>query len=67
MLVSRTVIMTSLTKTFAVGEVSPAKKKLLKITEESLYHGLENAKDGNYINDVSLAIQRRVKLQVFQL
>lgn len=54
-------------KTFAVGEVSPAKKKLLKITEESLYHGLENAKDGNYINDVSLAIQQHVEAAGFSV
>lgn len=54
-------------KTFAVGEVSPAKKKLLKIAEESLYLGLENAKDGNYINDVSLAIQQHVESAGFSV
>ncbi len=54
-------------KTFAIGEVSPAKKKLLKITEESLYLGLENAKDGNFINDVSLAIQQHVEAAGFSV
>ncbi len=54
-------------KTFAVGEVSPAKKKLLKIAEESLYLGLENAKDGNFINDVSLAIQQHVEAAGFSV
>ncbi|MEO8514700.1 MAG: type I methionyl aminopeptidase [Ignavibacteria bacterium] len=54
-------------KTFAVGVVSPAKKKLLKIAEESLYLGLENAKDGNFINDVSRAIQQHVESAGFSV
>jgi len=54
-------------KTFAVGELSPAKKKLLKVTEESLYLGLDNARDGNYINDVSLAIQQHVESAGFSV
>lgn len=54
-------------KTYAVGEVSPAKRKLLKIAEESLYLGLENATDGNYINDVSLAIQQHVESAGFSV
>lgn len=54
-------------KTFAVGELSTAKKKLLKVTEESLYLGLDNARDGNYINDVSLAIQQHVESAGFSV
>lgn len=54
-------------KTFAIGEVSSAKKKLLKITEESLYLGLQNATDGNYINDVSLAIQEHIESAGFSV
>lgn len=54
-------------KTFPVGTVSPAKKKLLKIAEESLYLGLENARDGNFINDVSLAIQQHVESAGFSV
>lgn len=54
-------------KTFAIGEISPAKKKLLKIAEESLYLGLENARDGNFINDVSLAIQQHVEAAGFSV
>lgn len=54
-------------KTFAVGDLSPAKKKLLKIAEESLYLGLDNARDGNYINDVSLAIQQHVEAAGFSV
>jgi methionyl aminopeptidase len=54
-------------KTFAIGEISPSKKKLLKIAEESLYLGLENARDGNFINDVSLAIQQHVESAGFSV
>ena len=54
-------------KTFAIGEVSPAKKKLLKIAEESLYLGLENARDGFFINDVSMAIQQHVEAAGFSV
>ncbi|HEY3250863.1 MAG TPA: type I methionyl aminopeptidase, partial [Ignavibacteria bacterium] len=54
-------------KTFAVDEISPGKKKLLKVAEESLYLGLENAKDGNFINDVSLAIQQHVEAAGFSV
>lgn len=54
-------------KTFAIGEISPAKKKLMKIAEESLYLGLENATDGNFINDVSMAIQQHVEAAGFSV
>ena len=54
-------------KTFAVGELGPAKKKLLKVAEESLYLGLDNARDGNFINDVSLAIQQHVEAAGFSV
>jgi methionyl aminopeptidase len=54
-------------KTFAVGNVSDGKRKLLKITEESLYLGLEKAVDGNYVNEVSLAIQQHVQSEGFSI
>lgn len=47
--------------TFAVGEISPKKAKLLKVTEESLYKGIEKAVDGNEINDIACAIQNYVE------
>lgn len=47
--------------TFEVGEVSPQKKKLLKVTEESLYKGIKQARSGNTVNDISLAIQEFVE------
>ncbi|MCB9234261.1 MAG: type I methionyl aminopeptidase [Bacteroidia bacterium] len=43
--------------TFAVGEVSSKRKRLLRVTKESLYLGIEQARAGNFIGDVSQAIQ----------
>lgn len=54
-------------KTFAVGEISEGKKKLLRITEESLYLGIQKAVDGNYVNDVSLAIEQHVQGEGFSI
>lgn len=54
-------------KTFAVGEINDKKRKLLKVAEESLYIGLKNARNGSYINDVSLAIQEHVESAGFSV
>ncbi len=47
--------------TYAVGEVSEEAKELMKVTEESLYLGLEQVKPGNRISDISNAIQTFVE------
>ena len=44
--------------TFTVGEVKEEIKKLLEITKESLYKGIEKLKVGNRIGDVSAEIQQ---------
>lgn len=43
--------------TFAVGEIPEATARLLKVTKESLYKGIEAAKAGKRIGDISNAIQ----------
>lgn len=43
--------------TFAIGEISPEVRQLLKITKESLYKGIEYAVAGNRVGDISFAIQ----------
>ena len=43
--------------TFCVGEVSPEIKRLLKITKESLYKGVEQAVEGKRIGDISNEVQ----------
>jgi methionyl aminopeptidase len=47
--------------TFMVGEVKPEIIKLLKITKESLYKGIEKCKTTNRIGDIGYAIQNYVE------
>ena len=43
--------------TFSVGEVSEDVRRLLLITKESLYKGIENAVAGRHLGDISNAVQ----------
>ncbi|HVX89703.1 MAG TPA: type I methionyl aminopeptidase [Gemmatimonadales bacterium] len=43
--------------TYPVGEVSPEATRLLKVTEESLYAGIKEARAGNHIGDIGHAVQ----------
>lgn len=43
--------------TFCVGEVKPEVKKLLQVTKESLYKGIEQAVAGHHVGDIGAAIQ----------
>ena len=43
--------------TFGVGEVSEEVKKLMRVTKESLYKGIEKAIIGNRVGDIAFAIQ----------
>ena len=47
--------------TYPVGKVTPEIEKLLEVTEKSLYVGLEQAKPGNQVSDISHAIETYVK------
>ena len=47
--------------TFAVGEISSKKRRLMDVTKQSLFKGIEKAIDGNRIGDVSNAIQRHAE------
>jgi methionyl aminopeptidase len=44
--------------TVPIGEIPPAVENLLKVTEQALYQGIEQARPGNYISDISSAVQR---------
>jgi len=53
--------------TFPVGEVDPEAKRLLEVTEKALYIGIEKAKIGNRLFDISYAIQRWVESHEFSV
>lgn len=51
----------------AVGKISPDKKKLLDVTEKSLYEGIKEAKLDNRVHDISFAIQNYVEANGFSV
>ena len=53
--------------TYPIGEVSEELRKLLRVTKESLYKGIEFAIAGNRIGDISFAIQNHVEQAGFSV
>jgi methionyl aminopeptidase len=54
-------------RTFVVGRTSHEKMRLLQVTEESLYKGIEKARAGNHLHDVSSAVQKYVEAAGFSV
>jgi len=54
-------------KTFPVGEVSEEKMRLLTVTERSLYAGIQKARIGNRLYDISSAVQEIVESAGFNV
>jgi methionyl aminopeptidase len=52
---------------FAVGEVSEEKKRLMRVTEESLLKGIEQAVVGKRVHDISNAVQQYVEANGFSV
>ena len=48
-------------RTYEVGAVSPEARRLIAVTRESFYKGIEMAREGMRIRDISLAIQQYVE------
>ncbi len=53
--------------TYAVGEVNPERKKLMEVTEEALFKGLEQVYPGNKLSNVSHAIQQHAEANGFSI
>lgn len=54
-------------RTVPVGEISAIAEKLLQVTEESLYKGIEQAVIGNRLSDISHAVQTHVEGKGFSV
>ena len=54
-------------RTFAVGEVSEEAKKLIRVTEESFWKGIEQFVAGNRLGDVGNAIETHVASEGFSV
>jgi len=53
--------------TVAVGKVSTEAGELMKVTEESLYLGIQQARIGNRLGDISAAVQEHVEKAGFSV
>jgi methionyl aminopeptidase len=53
--------------TFAIGDVSEENIKLLKVTREALYKGIEKAVTGNRLGDISNAVQEHAEQNGFSV
>lgn len=53
--------------TVPVGKISKESEKLIRVTEESLYRGIENARAGGRIGDISSSIQEHVESNGFSV
>jgi methionyl aminopeptidase len=52
---------------FAIGEVSEEKQRLIRVTQESLAKGIEQANAGKRVHDISNAIQHHVEENGFSV
>ncbi len=53
--------------TVPVGEVSEEAKRLIRVTEECLYKGIEQARSGQRLGDISAAVQKHVETAGFSV
>lgn len=53
--------------TFCVGEVTPEVKKLLQVTKEALYKGIEQAIAGHRLGDIGYAVQSHCEANGFRV
>ncbi|MCL6568169.1 MAG: type I methionyl aminopeptidase [Meiothermus silvanus] len=52
---------TDMARTYAIGKVSPEAERLMQVTEEAFWVGLEYLKPGNRLGDVAHAVQEFVE------
>ncbi|MGO4970716.1 methionyl aminopeptidase [[Clostridium] aminophilum] len=52
---------------FCIGEVSPEKKKLVDVTREAVYKGLEQVKPWGFMGDMAEAVQKHVESNGFNV
>lgn len=48
-------------RTFGVGHLSEEARRLMEVTEASLFDGIRETCEGNRLNDISSAIQKRIE------
>ena len=53
--------------TFACGEISPEAQKLIDVTKQSFFEGIQFARQGNRVSDISHAVQTYVERHGFSV
>ena len=48
-------------KTYVVGNVPPATKRLVRVAQEAMWHGIRQVRPGAYLGDIGCAIERHAK------
>jgi methionyl aminopeptidase len=48
-------------RTYAVGQIAPEARRLIDVTRESFYRGIEEFREGNRLEDISHAIQTHIE------
>lgn len=54
-------------RTYAVGEISAEANKLIEVTKQSFFEGINFAKEGNHLNEIGSAIQKYVEKNGFSV
>ena len=54
-------------RTYGVGEIDPEAQRLIDVTRESFFKGIEFAREGNHLYDISAAIQKHVEKNGFSV
>src|SRR3977135_892295 len=53
--------------TVGAGKITPEAERLLQVTEQALYVGIDKARPGGFLGDVSSAIQKHVEAAGFSV
>ena len=54
-------------RTYAVGEITPELQKLIDVTKQSFFEGIQYAKQGCHLNQIGIAIQKYVEQTGFSV
>lgn len=54
-------------RTFMIGEVSPEKRKLVKVAEECFFKAIENLRDGTPLGNIGYAVQTHAESNGFSV
>jgi len=48
-------------KTYLVGAIAPATRRLVKVAQEAMWHGIRQVRPGAHLGDIGFAIERHAK------